>query len=71
MKAKLISDAMFKLEHSIEDKQKAKRAAPTINQIKHIRDDWQDDYAINQLLRKKFREEKKDISRQKVRYPQI
>ena len=67
MKAKLISDAMFKLEHSIEDKQKAKRAAPTINQIRHMRDDWQDDYAISQLLRKKFREEKKEMSAQAVR----
>lgn len=67
VKAKLISDAMFKLEHSIEDKQKAKRAAPTINQIKNIRDEWEDDYAISQVLRKKFREEKREISRKKVR----
>ena len=66
VKAKLISDAMFKLEHSIEDKQKARRAAPTINQIKHMRDEWSDDYAINQLLRKKFRDEKKEIGKQKV-----
>jgi len=65
VKAKLISDAMFKLEHSIEDKQKAKRAAPTINQIRHLRDEWSDDYAINQLLRKKFRDEKKEIGKQK------
>lgn len=57
---------MFKLEHSIEDKHKAKRAAPTINQIRNIRDEWEDDYAISQILRKKFREEKKEINKQKV-----
>ena len=57
---------MFKLEHSIEDKQKAKRAAPTLGKIQEIRDVWEDDFAVNQILRKKFREEKKEINKRKV-----
>ncbi|XP_065069394.1 coiled-coil domain-containing protein 130 homolog [Rhopilema esculentum] len=65
VKAKLVSDAMFKLEHTIEDKQKAKRSAPTLGKIREIRDVWEDDFAVNQALRKKFREEKKEINKQK------
>ena len=58
---------MYKLEHSIQDKQKAKKVAPTLNRLEEIRDTWKDDFAVNQLLRKKFRHEKKEINEKRVR----
>ncbi len=68
MKAKLVSDAMYKLEHNILDKQKAKQKAPTLGKLRDIRDVWQDDFGINQALRRKFREEKVQINNKKVRF---
>ncbi|XP_065657713.1 probable splicing factor YJU2B [Hydra vulgaris] len=61
MKQKLMSDAMFKLEHQSTDTSKAKKVAPTLTLLEELREDWSDDFRINQLLREKFRNEKKEI----------
>jgi len=58
---KMAVDAMFKLEHGVEDKQKSKEALPTLEQLKEVQSIWSDDYAANQLLRKRFREEKQEL----------
>ena len=57
---------MYKLEHNAEDKVKVNKLAPTLTRLEEIRDDWDDDFAVNQLLRKKFRQEKKEINDIKV-----
>ncbi|EDO42521.1 predicted protein, partial [Nematostella vectensis] len=64
-KKRMAIDAMFKLEHGVEDAQKSKKAAPVLHQLQEVQSVWKDDYAANQILRKKFREEKKDIKAQK------
>jgi len=58
---KMAVDAMFKLEHGVEDKQKSKEVLPTLEQLKEVQSIWNDDYAANQLLRKRFREEKQEL----------
>lgn len=58
---KMAVDAMFKLEHGVQDQQKSKKALPTLAQLKEVQSVWDDDYAANQLLRKKFREQKQDL----------
>ena len=57
---------MFQLEHNAEDKVKVKKLAPTLTRLEEIRDTWDDDFAINQKLRKKFRQEKKEIKKKEV-----
>lgn len=66
VKQKLMSDAMFKLEHESKDQIKLNKVAPTLSKLEEIRDGWKDDFAVNQLLRRKFREEKKDIKEEEV-----
>eukprot|EP00794_Sanderia_malayensis_P008047 gene8047-8909_t len=61
VKAKLVSDAMFKLEHDIIDKQEAKKKAPTLGKLRDMKDIWHDDFSVNQALRRKFRQEKKEL----------
>lgn len=58
---KLANDAMFKLEHGVEDKDKKKAAAPIIYKLENLQGRWKDDYALNQHLRKQFRTKKKEI----------
>lgn len=52
---KRATDAMFKLEHAVEDKAKIKKAVPGIAEITEIKQQWKDDYELNKSLRKKFR----------------
>lgn len=66
VKEKMMTNAMFNLEHSAEDKVKVTKLAPTLTRLEDIRDSWDDDFAINQKLRKKFRTEKKEIQDKKV-----
>lgn len=66
VKEKLMTDAMYKLEHNAEDEGKAKKVAPSLTKLEEWRDNWDDDFAINQRLRKKFREEKTDIELKQV-----
>lgn len=59
MQKKLVTDAMFRLEHSAEDQAKLKMTKPGIGQLSEIRESMKDDYHINRLARDKFRSEKK------------
>lgn len=52
---KLATDAMYKLEHGSDDKQRGKLVIPTIGQITDERYQYKDDYIINKIARDKFR----------------
>ncbi|KAJ3044733.1 hypothetical protein HDV00_001137 [Rhizophlyctis rosea] len=57
---KLASDPFYRLEHGIEDKQKAVDALPVITQLQQHNDKyWKDPYTLSRTVRKRFREEKK------------
>ncbi|KAJ6657728.1 hypothetical protein lerEdw1_002229 [Lerista edwardsae] len=58
-KQKLETDAMYQLEHGAKDQSKLQRALPTLQNIQEAQSAWKDDFALNSLLRQKFREEKK------------
>lgn len=58
---KMATDAMFKLEHDVEDKAKVKVVTPALAKLEQLQDRWRDDYTANQLLRKSFRTKKKDL----------
>ncbi|XP_038640486.1 coiled-coil domain-containing protein 130 homolog [Scyliorhinus canicula] len=58
-KKKLETDPMYKLEHGVGDQEKLKIAVPTLSNIQEMQSAWKDDFAINSMLRKKFRDEKK------------
>ncbi|KAM5173033.1 putative splicing factor YJU2B [Mantella aurantiaca] len=60
-KQKLETDSMYRLEHGVADKEKLKKAIPSLYELQEAQDAWKDDFAINSLLRNKFREEKKQI----------
>lgn len=62
---KLESDPMFKLEHGKQDVEKAKKTMPSLSELAELREDWIDDFALNQASRRKFREEKKDLLEKK------
>ncbi|KAH6940655.1 hypothetical protein HPB50_004074 [Hyalomma asiaticum] len=51
---KMATDAMFKLEHDVDDKGKVKVITPSLARLEHLQDRWRDDYTANQLLRKSF-----------------
>ncbi|KAJ3317990.1 hypothetical protein HDV06_001022 [Boothiomyces sp. JEL0866] len=59
-KKRLEDDAFFKLENGYLDKKKAESAALNIEQIQEYNDKmWKDPYLASQIVRKKFRGEKK------------
>ncbi|KAJ1134825.1 hypothetical protein NDU88_001271 [Pleurodeles waltl] len=58
-KKKLETDPMYRLEHGTEDQKKLQKAIPTLANIQEAQSAWKDDFALNSLLRKKFRDEKK------------
>ncbi|XP_061587663.1 probable splicing factor YJU2B [Cololabis saira] len=58
-KEKLETDAMFKLDHGGKDKEKLKKALPTLSEIQDHQSGWKDDFQLNYALRRKFRMEKK------------
>merc|ERR1712136_285185 len=64
-KKKIESDPMFKLEHGKQDQDKAKKVMPSLGELAESREDWIDDFALNQMTRKKFRTEKKDLAEKK------
>jgi coiled-coil domain-containing protein 130 len=55
-----VEDPMYKLEHDVEDQ---KKGSAILSQLEQLQEQsleyWKDDYSSSQLLRKKFREEKK------------
>lgn len=63
-KEKLETDAMFKLDHGGKDKEKLKRALPSLSEIQDLQAGWKDDFQLNSALRKKFRTEKKVAAEQ-------
>lgn len=54
-KEKLETDAMFKLDHEGKDKEKLKKALPSLTDIIDYQSRWKDDYQLNSSLRRKFR----------------
>jgi coiled-coil domain-containing protein 130 len=62
---KLEEDPFYKLEHATEDKRKATETVPVIERLQKIMEPMYDDYGLSQKLRKKFREEKHEIEKQK------
>lgn len=53
---KLFDDAMYKLEHGVEDVETASEAKPRLAKLYQRNEEtWNDDFAANQMLRKQFR----------------
>ncbi|CAB1425504.1 unnamed protein product [Pleuronectes platessa] len=63
-KEKLETDAMFKLDHGGKDKEKLKKALPSLSEIQDHQSGWKDDFQLNSTLRTKFRTQKKVIAEQ-------
>lgn len=63
-KEKLETDAMYKLDHGGKDKEKLKRALPSLSEIQELQSGWKEDFQLNSVLRKKFRTEKKVLADQ-------
>lgn len=58
---KLATDAMYKLEHGKNDEKTKKQIAPTIAHLEEFQERWKNDYELNKILRKNFREKKKEL----------
>ncbi|XP_029359177.1 putative splicing factor YJU2B [Echeneis naucrates] len=63
-KEKLETDAMFKLDHGGKDKEKLRKALPSLSEIQDYQSGWKDDFQLNSSLRRKFRTEKKVLAEQ-------
>ncbi len=46
---------MFKLDHGGKDKEKLKKALPSLSEIQDHQSGWKDDFQLNSTLRRKFR----------------
>ncbi|KAB7503751.1 Coiled-coil domain-containing protein [Armadillidium nasatum] len=58
---KLATDAMFRLEHGVDDKDKAKEVKSIIENLEDLQNSrWKDDYSSNLALRQRFRISKKE-----------
>ncbi|KAM6216797.1 putative splicing factor YJU2B [Rhynchocyon petersi] len=66
-KQKLETDAMFRLEHGEADRSMLNKALPTLSHIQEAQSAWKDDFALNSMLRKKFREKKKAMKEEEER----
>ncbi|XP_064355291.1 probable splicing factor YJU2B [Dromaius novaehollandiae] len=60
-KAKLETDAMYRLEHGVADRAALQRAVPTLASLQEAQSAWKDDFGLNSMLRRRFREEKKTL----------
>ncbi|KAJ1552649.1 hypothetical protein HK405_010534, partial [Cladochytrium tenue] len=61
-----LENPMYRLEKAQSDQKKASEAAPTITLLQEYNNQrWKDPYTQSQILRKRFREEKKDRDRQR------
>ncbi|GAB1601134.1 coiled-coil domain-containing protein 130-like [Argonauta hians] len=56
---KLVKDAMYKLEHGTDDKQKLVSGLPSLAELEEKQEVYKDDFILNSLARSKFREHKK------------
>lgn len=54
-KQKLETDAMFRLEHGEADRGTLRKAVPTLSHLQEAQSAWKDDFALNSLLRRRFR----------------
>ncbi|XP_020498819.2 probable splicing factor YJU2B [Labrus bergylta] len=63
-KEKLETDAMFKLDHGGKDKEKLKKALPSLSEIQDYQAGWKNDFQLNSTLRRKFRTQKKVLAEQ-------
>lgn len=70
-KERMASDPMFKLEHSVQDEEKVTEETPRLDLLQNLQDEKKDDFAINQLLRKRFREEKKHLEEEEEQDRQL
>uniref|UniRef100_A0A8C3W3A1 Probable splicing factor YJU2B n=1 Tax=Catagonus wagneri TaxID=51154 RepID=A0A8C3W3A1_9CETA len=66
-KQKLETDAMYRLEHGEADRSTLKKALPTLSHIQEAQNAWKDDFALNSMLRKRFREKKKAMLEEEER----
>ncbi|XP_040306040.1 putative splicing factor YJU2B isoform X5 [Herpailurus yagouaroundi] len=66
-KQKLETDAMFRLEHGEADRSTLQKALPTLSHIQEAQSAWKDDFALNSMLRKRFREKKKAMQEEEER----
>ncbi|XP_016047749.1 probable splicing factor YJU2B [Erinaceus europaeus] len=66
-KQKLETDAMFRLEHGEADRHSLHQALPSLSRLQEAQGAWKDDFALNSLLRKRFREKKKAMQEQEER----
>ncbi|ORZ41336.1 CWC16 protein [Catenaria anguillulae PL171] len=58
---RLAADPLYRLEHATKDKELARARAERIAELRDIQDSqFEDDFSSNQLLRRKFRAEKKE-----------
>lgn len=46
---------MFRLEHGEADRSTLRKALPTLSHIQEAQSAWKDDFALNSMLRKRFR----------------
>uniref|UniRef100_A0AAY5JXM8 Probable splicing factor YJU2B n=1 Tax=Esox lucius TaxID=8010 RepID=A0AAY5JXM8_ESOLU len=58
-KEKLETDPMYKLDHGGKDKEKLRKALPSLSELQDHKAGWKDDFVLNSTLRRKFRTEKK------------
>ncbi|XP_029595047.1 coiled-coil domain-containing protein 130 homolog [Salmo trutta] len=58
-KEKLETDPMYKLDHGGKDKEKLRKALPSLSELQDHQAGWKDDFILNSKLRRKFRTEKK------------
>ncbi|XP_049644490.1 probable splicing factor YJU2B [Suncus etruscus] len=58
-KQRLETDAMFRLEHGAADRGTLRKALPALSDLQEAQSAWKDDFGLNSLLRRRFRERKK------------
>lgn len=46
---------MYKLDHGGKDKEKLRKALPSLSEIQDYQSGWKDDFQLNSSLRRKFR----------------
>lgn len=54
-KEKLETDPMYKLDHGGKDKEKLRKALPSLSELQDHQAGWKDDFILNSKLRRKFR----------------
>nr|VZI48046.1 unnamed protein product [Spirometra erinaceieuropaei] len=62
-KQKLAVDAMYQVEHGVKDKEKAAIVHPAIADLEASKSAFKDEFALNCLVRKQFREAKRAASK--------